>query len=118
MKITYYDTPEHALTKNDIWLRKSGENWEVKIPAISATGKGAVQYQEIEGEDKIRQVFDVVPEVDFEKDIAKFGYAPFCVLEKKNEEVSFLDEKVEVIEYLKNKKPQHYKALAKAGILN
>jgi adenylate cyclase class IV len=75
----YYDTAEYTLTKSNIWLRKRGENWEVKIPTGN-TGNGMTQqYQEIEGEEKIRQVFDVAPKNDFEKDITEYGYAPFCI---------------------------------------
>ena len=74
----YYDTADYALGKNDIWLRRRGEKWEVKIPTGNPGKKVTRQYQEIEGEEKIRQVFDVAPKNDFISDIAEYGYAPFC----------------------------------------
>ena len=29
---TYYDTPECALTANDVWLRRRDDRWEIKVP--------------------------------------------------------------------------------------
>jgi len=74
----YYDTVEFALTKNDIWLRKRGEIFELKLPMRDAGNSLTQQYQEIEGEEKIREIFAIPALGDFEGDIAKFLYAPFC----------------------------------------
>ena len=118
-KITYYDSAQYALTKNDIWLRKFGEIWEVRIPIGFGASAQVKQYQKIEGEEKIRQIFDLVPENNFETDIANFGYAPFFTAEMsevKKEEVQFIIEREEALEYLKNKKPDHYRALVEAEI--
>ncbi|MDD5397331.1 MAG: hypothetical protein PHW24_04760 [Candidatus Moranbacteria bacterium] len=118
-KITYFDTEQYALTKNDIWLRKIGEVWELRIPIVanSASQCADAQYYNISGEEKIRQIFNVAPESDFEKDISNFGYVSFCVLDEK-ENVPFLLEQKEAIEYLKRKKPQHFAALVEAGVVN
>jgi adenylate cyclase class IV len=75
----YYDTPEYSLTKNDIWLRKRGEEFELKIPMHQMGQHLLQQYQEIEGEEKIREIFSIAPIVDFETDILAFSYEPFCV---------------------------------------
>lgn len=74
----YYDTKDYALTKNDFWLRSREGNWQLKIPKYQAEKKLSGQFNEIEGEEKIREIFGIVPLSDFETDIAKFGYAPFC----------------------------------------
>lgn len=74
----YYDTPEYALTKNDIWLRARDGNFELKLP-LQKNEKGLTnQYHEIEGEEKIRQIFGIVPKGNFLEDIQSFGYAAFC----------------------------------------
>lgn len=74
----YYDTPEYVLTKNDIWLRARDGKFELKLP-LQKNGSGLTnQYHEIEGEEKIRQIFDIVPNGSFLEDIQSFGYAAFC----------------------------------------
>lgn len=74
----YYDTKEFALTKNDIWLRKRGEDFELKLPMHLGDKNFSQQYQEIEGEEKIREIFAIAAINDFESDINAFGYKPFC----------------------------------------
>ncbi|HAR99657.1 MAG: hypothetical protein US57_C0010G0026 [Candidatus Moranbacteria bacterium GW2011_GWC2_37_73] len=74
----YYDTDEFALTKNDIWLRKRGEDFELKLPMHLGDKNFSQQYQEIEGEEKIREIFAIAKINDFESDIEAFGYKPFC----------------------------------------
>lgn len=163
----YYDTKECALTKNDIWLRCRGGQWELKLP-MQKNGKGKTnQYNEIEGEEKIRQIFDVAPEKSFLEDIQAFGYEPFCEIktirkkykkgkfnidlsdteaegfkyavseieimieDKKDAEkasaeifefakslgLEIEDVRGKVIEYLKQKRPDHYQALVEAGVV-
>ena len=77
-KDAYYDTTEFALTRNDMWLRKRGEEFELKIPMHLEGNKTGQQYQKIEGAEKIREIFAVAPIGSFEDDIAAFDYAPFC----------------------------------------
>jgi len=75
----YFDTDEYALSKNDMWLRKRGEQFELKIPMHDSEGRKRVQrYQEIEGEEKIREIFAIAPISDFETDIGSLGYKAFC----------------------------------------
>jgi adenylate cyclase class IV len=75
----YFDTGEYDLTKNDMWLRKRGNVFELKIP-MGGVGSNweTQQYQEIEGEDKIREVFALPQIKSFEEDIWDFGYTSFC----------------------------------------
>ncbi len=76
----YFDTADFTLTKNDIWLRRRGNSLELKLPIYQAEKKEATQYQEITGEEKIREIFAVAPVLDFENDIKVFGYEAFCKL--------------------------------------
>lgn len=76
---TYYDTAQYTLTKNDIWLRKRGAEFDLKLPMREMENSFTQQYQEIEGEDKIREIFAVAPVGSFEEDIGALDYAPFCV---------------------------------------
>lgn len=76
----YYDTAEFALTKNDMWLRDRDGGYELKIPMRAVAESPTQQYNEIEGEEKIRELFALPPKADFVTDIAEFGYAPFCTL--------------------------------------
>ncbi|HEX8974144.1 MAG TPA: CYTH domain-containing protein [Patescibacteria group bacterium] len=164
----YWDTDEYALTKNDMWLRNRSGQWELKIPRHQfGQGMSMQQYEEIEGEEKIREIFAIARQKDFASDIAGFGYAPFCECttkrkkykqgefiidldnvdygdfnyaigeielmvdgkEEMNEAADrirrFAEEKGlkseivrgKIIEYLFNKKPEHYQALVEAGVV-
>lgn len=76
----YYDTKEFALTKNDMWLRNRDGKWELKIPKHIDGNSLSQQYQEVEGEEKLRQIFDIPAVQNFPQDIRIFGYFPFCKL--------------------------------------
>ena len=76
----YFDTEDFTLGKNDIWLRRRGEVFELKIPVGQNQGRQTRQYQEISGAEKIREIFAVAPVLDFETDIKVFGYEIFCRL--------------------------------------
>lgn len=112
----YFDTREYALTKNDIWLRSRDGQWELKIPKHSDCGKEQREFEEIFGEEKIRQIFGVVQRGEFLSDIAEFGYENFCEIISEKEE-SFSFERKKVIEYLKTKKPDHYQVLVARGVV-
>jgi adenylate cyclase class IV len=112
----YYDTKEYALTKNDIWLRSRDGQFELKLP-LHQNGKNLPnQYNEIEGEEKIREIFGIVPRKSFLEDIADFGYAPFCKIKNTKKE-SFSIERKKILSYLHQKKPRHYRALVEAGVV-
>lgn len=76
----YCDSADFSLSRNDMWLRRRGENWELKIPMHEIGKSVTMQYQEIEGEEKIREIFGIVPILDFETDIRELGYESFCKL--------------------------------------
>jgi adenylate cyclase class IV len=91
----YYDTADFTLSKNNIWLRKRGEQFQLKLPVARKEKLQAqtTQYQEIKGEEKIREIFAVAPVADFETDIEKFGYGIFCDLtttRKKYQQAGFI----------------------------
>ncbi len=90
----YYDTADFTLSKNDIWLRKRGEQFQLKLPVAGndSLQTQTTQYQEIEGEEKIREIFAIPPIADFEMDIEKFGYGIFCdltTIRKKYQQAGF-----------------------------
>lgn len=74
----YYDRDDYNLSKNDIWLRNRNGKWDLKIPKHVIGKDLTQQYQEIEGEDKIREVFGLPVKNDFVLDIKEFGYEVFC----------------------------------------
>lgn len=75
----YYDTEKFTLTSQDIWLRSRGENFELKLPMYKV-GEGELtnQYQEIESEEKIREIFAIPIIKSFIEDIEALGYFPCC----------------------------------------
>lgn len=165
----YFDDLNFSLTKNDIWLRKRGEIFELKIPIAGSENSSTNQYQEIEGGEKIREIFAITPIKSFIEDIKDLGYDSFCqctTVRKKYKRESFvidLDEveyeadnfkyqiaeiellvenkekikkaeneiiefskkiglkispvRGKVLEFLRNKKPDHYQALVDAGVV-
>ncbi|NTV41597.1 MAG: CYTH domain-containing protein, partial [Candidatus Moranbacteria bacterium] len=76
----YYDTLDFTLSKNNIWLRKRDGQFQLKLPVSQKEKMQTNQFQEIEGEEKIREIFAIPKVIDFEKDIEKFGYGIFCDL--------------------------------------
>lgn len=44
---SYFDTKDYMLTKNNFWLRKREENFELKIPTPNSSKNGIFSYQEI-----------------------------------------------------------------------
>ena len=50
---TYFDTDHFDLLKRDIWLRKRGDDWELKIPLGDNLMGGFTQYREVVGLEKI-----------------------------------------------------------------
>jgi len=49
---TYYDTPGCRLTRRDTWLRRRGQEWELKLPVLDdarRSGGERTVFREIEG---------------------------------------------------------------------
>ncbi len=99
----YYDTADFTLSKNNIWLRERDGEFQLKLPVFQKEKMQTTQFQEIEGEDKIREIFAVATVLDFETDIKAFGYEFFCQLRttrKKYQKEGFeidLDEAVSIL---------------------
>merc|ERR1712168_732248 len=52
----YFDTESFQLLSQDVWLRKRGDNLELKIPTVSGhKGDGMFQYREVEGRRSVLQ---------------------------------------------------------------
>lgn len=165
----YYDSEDFSLTTNDKWLRARAGKFELKLPfnKLAAERVGDL-YDEIEDENKIREIFGVSTDFKMDDGLAKNGYFKFCTCKtirrkyKKQGfgiDIDFVDynddftyglaeielmvqdksemsgaiEKIinfakensleikyvrgKVIEYLKRKKPGHFRALIDSGIV-
>ncbi|EKE19536.1 MAG: hypothetical protein ACD_8C00143G0008 [uncultured bacterium] len=113
----YFDTENFNLVKNDIWLRRRGELFELLIPIFENEKKDSNQYQKIEGEDRIREIFAIARIKSFIEDIADLGYDVFFESVGVTENENFLSERKKVLEFLKIKKPDYYQALVEAGVV-
>lgn len=113
----YFDTQDFNLAKNDIWLRKKGELFELLIPIFGNEKRDSNQYQKIEGEDRIREIFAIPVMKSFVEDIADLGYDVFFEIVRVTENENFSLERKKVLEFLKTKKPDRYQALVEAGIV-
>lgn len=113
----YFDTQDLNLAKNDIWLRKRGDLFELLIPIFGSEKESSNQFQKIEGEQKIREIFAVVPMKSFIEDIADLGYASFFEIENFSNGIDFSLERKKVLEFLKTKKPESYQVLVDTGIV-
>lgn len=77
----YYDSMAFDLTRQDIWLRKRGEGYEVKMPADPSRqerSRQAKHYLEIEDEDEIRRTLSLSFAGGMEDAIRLAGYSLFC----------------------------------------
>lgn len=75
----YYDTKNFSLTSNDKWLRSRDGRFELKLPLHGGAKRLADQYDELEDEQKIREVLNLPPNGNLADDLAEAGYSPFCV---------------------------------------
>lgn len=74
----YYDTENFLLTSQDKWLRSREGVFELKLSLHNRVGRLADQYDELEDEQKIRQVLNLPPNKNLADDLIKAGYLPFC----------------------------------------
>ncbi len=168
-KITdaYYDNSIYSLSSNDMWLRCRDGRFELKLPMHQGESKLIDQYEEIENEDLIREIFAIPKIKSFTEDLADLGHAPFCefvsirkkyrkgkfiidldfvqyldfsysigeieLMVENKDDISFAINEIEkfaaehglsigpvrgkVIEYIKRKRPDHYRVLFNAGVL-
>mgnify|MGYP002631365260 CR=1 FL=1 len=55
---TYYDTADCTLTRDDTWLRKRGDQWELKLPIeddARRSGGERTVFREVEGGEQVAQ---------------------------------------------------------------
>jgi len=74
----YYDTEKFLLTSQDKWLRSREGKFELKLPLHKGRERLADQYDEIEDEQKIKQVLNLSPNKNLADNLIKAGYSPFC----------------------------------------
>jgi thiamine-triphosphatase len=74
----YYDNSSYSLSSNDMWLRCRDGNFELKLPMHQGESKLIDQYEEIENEDLIREIFAIPKLKSFVEDLSDLGHTPFC----------------------------------------
>lgn len=74
----YYDNAQFSLSTQDMWLREREGNFELKIPMHQDRDKSVDQYDEIVGENAIREIFAIFPHGTFQEDLATLGHQPYC----------------------------------------
>lgn len=82
----YYDNKDYYLTKQDIWLRKRENRYELKIPLnVSIQDRISDQYQELETEEEIIEYLKLNKNIDLANALLEKGYVPFCEIITKRE---------------------------------
>ncbi len=80
---TYWKDSGLHLPLRDRWLRKRGDNWELKNPVSSfdATTRTTDKYNEITDTEDIKQILGVMGvSGDFEQDLREFEYSPWFTI--------------------------------------
>jgi len=77
----YYDDLSYALTTKDIWLRKRGRSFELKLP-INKLNKERIsdQYEELDTDQDILEYFNADSSKVLEDFLLSQNYAPFCTI--------------------------------------
>ena len=73
----YFDTRDHRLTKQDIWLRTRNGDFELKVGLKDHDMRVINQYEEITDQNEIRKRLEIPTEASLDEDLLKQGYAPF-----------------------------------------
>lgn len=89
----YFDDEKYFLTSRDMWLRKRGKIFELKVPIVSlSAGKRVNIYREIITEGKIIQVLKLKKySPDFLSNLRKNGYHSFCKIKTTREKYAYED---------------------------
>ncbi len=85
MRDVYYDTQDYRLTTKDIWLRKRGNQWELKVSLNNSSAQRTDFYNEIEVESEILKELGLPNDGAIEVVLAQAGYVPFVDLETTRE---------------------------------
>jgi predicted adenylyl cyclase CyaB len=90
---TYFDDAEYSLTSRDVWLRKRGKIFELKIPVVSVgAGRRVNIYQEIVKEKKINSALKLRNySPNFSLNLKKSGYHPFCRIKTIRNKYAYAD---------------------------
>lgn len=79
IKDIYYDNSQFDLTTKDIWLRARDGKFELKVGMSAAAERLADHYDEIEDEDKIREMLNLTKTGNFSHALAEANLKQFCV---------------------------------------
>lgn len=85
LKDVYYDTPDFVYARQDLWLRKRNDMFELKAPT-QAGHELAEQYLEITDEALILRYLHLELQGDFESTIAMRNILPYCMCTTHREE--------------------------------
>lgn len=85
IKDVYYDTPDFALTRRDLWLRKRNDVFELKAPAVTGDDR-AEQYLEIMDTSLMLRYMHLEDAGDFATTLAQHNIQPFCACNIEREE--------------------------------
>lgn len=79
----YFDTADFSLTRQDHWLRRRGEGWELKRRIHTLGHKlGGTAYDEIEDERGIREFLQLPSQNSLADDLDAGGYKSFAKIVK------------------------------------
>lgn len=79
----YFDSADFSLMRQDHWLRKRSEAWELKRRVHELGHKlGGTAYDEIEDEPGIREFLQLPEKGSLADDLAAAGYKPFAHIVK------------------------------------
>lgn len=77
----YFDDENYTLTKHDIWLRRRGEKFELKLPmngGVGALSRKLDQYEEVTDEEKIKEALKTKEQGSLEDCLKRNGFNSFC----------------------------------------
>lgn len=78
----YYDSPDHALTGNDFWLRTRDGKFELKVPQNTGHIKDRVtdQYEELETDTEIAHTLNLSADIPFAEALRAKDITPFATI--------------------------------------
>jgi len=89
----YFDDEKFSLTSRDVWLRKRGKKFELKVPGISARAARRVNvYVEIYGQKKISRELKLKNSYSwFVSNLRESGYCQFCRIKTTRKKYAYGD---------------------------
>lgn len=74
----YYDNSSFDFIKKDVWLRKRGNDYQLKTPLSFNNSRLLDQYKEIELESEIIDELKLKSNLSLKDNLLEFGLFPFC----------------------------------------